>query len=184
MQGYHFTERVRKALAMAREEAVRLRHQEVQTQHLLFALLRDDSSVARSVEEIIRFGPEPYEPRSDLPYSTRAKHVLELAMAEARVLNHSYVGTQHLLLGLIHEQKGVAAQALAGFGITLDPARQRVVQVLAAGQQDAGLNFPATGPTSMAASILEVLLRDAAVAGVFAAQGIDPWVLLAALRAA
>jgi ATP-dependent Clp protease ATP-binding subunit ClpC len=223
MNGYNFTERVRRSLAEAREEAVRLRHEDVQTQHVLFALLRDDSSiaadviaafgvkraeVARSLEETVKLGPEPYEPRSDVPYSARAKKVLELTMDEARLLNHSYVGTQHLLLGLIREEQGVAAQVLAAFGITLDAARERVVQILAAGKQDdAGfqrraargveipkasspawmvgrLNFPVTDSTSMAASLIEVLLRDAAIAGVFAAQRIDAGMLLAALRSA
>src|SRR6516165_7776175 len=135
MDGYHFTQRVRATLADAREEAVRLRHADVETQHLLFALLREGSSVAaaviesfdvrlddvsRSLEEVVKFGPESYEQRGDVGYSRRAKKVLELAMAEARYLNHSHVGTQHLLLGLAREEKGVAAQILSQFGITLE----------------------------------------------------------------
>jgi ATP-dependent Clp protease ATP-binding subunit ClpA len=227
MQGYNFTNRVRQALADARQEAIRLRHQDVTTQHLLLALLREKSTVAASViesfgvkldavgqelEGTVTSGPEPYEPRTDVPYSPRAKKVLELAMDEARGLNHSYVGTHHLLLGLIREEKGVAAQVLTSFGMSIDDARTHVLDILSSGKQDddglqrrpasaaatemartdasapvrmVGYLIPPTaGSTWMAASIVEALLRDAGVAGVFAAQGIDAGTLVAALRTA
>ncbi len=225
MQGYNFTYRVRMALGAAREEASRLGHDEVATQHILLALLRQNPSVAASViesfavrldqvarrlEETVERGPEAHELRTDLPYSSRAKKVLELAMAEALGLNHSYVGTQHLLLGLIREEKGVAAQVLTSFGISIDAARTHVLEILSSGKQDddglrrraaSGVEMemvktdasapvrmvgylipPTAGSTWMAASIIEALLRDAGIAGVFAAQGIDAGTLIAALR--
>jgi Clp amino terminal domain, pathogenicity island component len=154
MQGYNFTNRVREVLAGARDEAARLRHEDVRSQHLLLALLRDDASVAchviesfgvslddveRRLEETAKVGSEPHENRpQDLAYSSRAKKVLELSMAEARHLEHSYVGTQHLLLGLIREDHGVAFQTLASFGITLDPARKRVLEILGTGMRRSG----------------------------------------------
>ena len=92
--------------------------------------------VARRLEETVKLGPEPHELRTDLPYSSRAKKVLELAMAEARGLNHSHVGTHHLLLGLIREEKGVAAQVLTSFGISIDAARTHVLEILSSGKQD------------------------------------------------
>jgi ATP-dependent Clp protease ATP-binding subunit ClpC len=224
MNGYNFTNRVRVALSGAREEAVRLRHDEVRTEHLLLALVREDGSVAaqvmlslgaklgdveRRAEQTITLGHESELDRVEVPYSSRAKKVLELAMAEARQLDHSYVGTQHLLLGLVREERGVAAQVLASFGITLDSARTRVIEILGAGGQDdegfqprrirASLtpwtknDATATDSTvafvtsstapPMAASLIEVLARDAHVAAVFAAHGVDVVKLTAALRA-
>jgi ATP-dependent Clp protease ATP-binding subunit ClpC len=136
MNGYNFTERVRKVLAMAREEASRLHHEYVGTEHILLGLIREGEGVAATVlqnlnvdleeiqqkiEETVKKGKAPQA--SDLPYTSRAKKVLELAMAEARDLNHSYVGTEHLLLGLLREEKGIAAQVLADAGINLDAAR-------------------------------------------------------------
>jgi hypothetical protein len=177
--------------------------------------------VAKRLDETVKRGPESHELRTDLPYSSRAKKVLELAMAEARHLSHSYVGTHHLLLGLIREEKGVAAQVLTSFGISIEPARTHVLEILATGKQDddglrrraatavemarkntsspgetvefvvakevpAHVTFPIEPQHSawMAASIVEALLRDAAIAGVFAAQGINAKMLTAALRTA
>jgi hypothetical protein len=151
MQGYNFTYRVRIALGAAREEASRFGNDEVATQHILFALLRQSPSVAvsaiesfgvrldqvaRRLEETVKREPEAHEVRTDLPYSSPAKKVLELAMAEALGLNHSYVGTHHLLLGLVREEKGVAAQVLTLFGISIDAARTHVLEILSSGKQD------------------------------------------------
>jgi ATP-dependent Clp protease ATP-binding subunit ClpA len=144
MNGYNFTERVRKVLAMAREDAHELHHEYVGTEHLLLGLIREGAGVADTVLtnlgvdqermrdrllEVVQQGKADYA-RPDLPYTSRAKKVLELAMQEARVLNHSYVGTEHLLLGLIAEQKGIAAQVLVDAGVTLDAARQEVLRIL------------------------------------------------------
>jgi ATP-dependent Clp protease ATP-binding subunit ClpC len=145
MNGYNFTERVRRILAMAREEAARLHHEYVGTEHILLGLVRDGEGVAAEVlrglgvdREAIRQhvleGVHPGRPGSvpgpDLPYTSRAKKVLELSMTEASMLNHSYVGSEHLLLGLLAEEKGIAAQVLSQAGVRLDAARARVVQVL------------------------------------------------------
>ncbi|MDE3172835.1 MAG: NDP-hexose 4-ketoreductase, partial [Gemmatimonadota bacterium] len=111
MNGYNFTERVRKVLAMAREEAARLHHEYVGTEHILLGLIREGEGVAATVlqnlnveldevqqkiEDTVRKGKAVQATGPDLPYTSRAKKVLELAMAEARELNHSYVGTEHL----------------------------------------------------------------------------------------
>ena len=115
-----FTERVRKVLAMAREEAARLHHEYVGTEHILLGLIREgEGSRHRAAEPLRRAGRDPAEDRGDgqegesgadhrpgPPYTSRAKKVLELAMSEARELSHSYVGTEHLLLGLLREEKG------------------------------------------------------------------------------
>ena len=146
MNGYNFTERVRTVLAGAREEANALRHEYVGTEHILLALLAEgeglgativqnlgadaDAGLRERILQVVKDGPIDYTPRRDLPYTSRAKKVLELAMTEARELNHSYVGTEHLLLGLLAEQKGIAAQVLADSGITLDNARQETLRIL------------------------------------------------------
>jgi ATP-dependent Clp protease ATP-binding subunit ClpA len=145
MNSYNFTERVRKVLAMTREQAVHLNHEYVGTEHMLLALLAEGEGVASAVLQ--NLGVDLDAPRSqildvvkrgragsttgpDLPYTSRAKKVLELAMTEARDLNHTYVGTEHLLLGLLGEAKGIAAQALTDAGITLEKAREETLRIL------------------------------------------------------
>jgi ATP-dependent Clp protease ATP-binding subunit ClpC len=141
---YNFTDRVRKVLAMAREEAVRLQHDYVGTEHILLGLIREGDGVAAEVlrslaadlDELLRLVEENVRPGKasasigELPYTTRAKKVLEYAMAEARELNHSYVGTEHLLLGLLREEKGLAAKVLGELGIGLDEARAEMLKLL------------------------------------------------------
>jgi len=141
---YNFTDRVRKVLAMAREEAIRLQHDYVGTEHILLGLIREGEGVAAAVlqhlsvdleqihervEESVRKGKATIA-LGELPYTSRAKKVLEFAMAEAREFNHSYVGTEHLLLGLLREEKGIAAQVLNSLGVTLDEARSETLKVL------------------------------------------------------
>ena len=141
---YNFTDRVRKILAMAREEAIRLQHDYVGTEHILLGLIREGEGVAAAVltnlnvdldqihervEESVRKGKATIA-LGELPYTSRAKKVLEFAMAEARDFNHSYVGTEHLLLGLLREEKGIAAQVLNSLGVTLDEARAETLKVL------------------------------------------------------
>ena len=141
---YNFTDRVRKVLAMAREEAIRLQHDYVGTEHILLGLIREGEGVAAAVltnlnvdldqihervEESVRKGKATIA-LGELPYTSRAKKVLEFAMAEARDFNHSYVGTEHLLLGLLREEKGIAAQVLNSLGVTLDEARAETLKVL------------------------------------------------------
>jgi ATP-dependent Clp protease ATP-binding subunit ClpC len=146
MQGYNFTERVRRALANGREFAADLGHSYIGTEHMLLGILSDGESlgtvilerlgaersrVADGVREIVRKGSGGQEAfRADLPYTSRAKKVLELSMQEARAMNHSYVGTEHLVLGLLAEGKGVAAQVLQSSGVTLDRARLEMLALL------------------------------------------------------
>lgn len=141
---YNFTERVRKVLSMARQEAIRLQHDYVGTEHILLGLIREGEGVAahvlgnldvdldrihERVEESVRKGKATIA-LGELPYTSPAKKVLEFAMAEARELNHSYVGTEHLLLGLLRESKGIAAQVLNSLGVTIDEARAETLKVL------------------------------------------------------
>src|SRR5688572_3420249 len=141
---YNFTDRVRKVLAMAREEAIRLQHDYVGTEHILLGLIREGEGVAAAVlmnlnvdleqiheriEDSVRKGKATIA-LGELPYTSRAKKVLEYAMAEARELNHSYVGTEHLLLGLLREEKGIAAQVLNALGVTLEDARAETLKLL------------------------------------------------------
>jgi ATP-dependent Clp protease ATP-binding subunit ClpC len=156
MNGYNFTERVRKVLAMAREEAARLHHEYVGTEHILLGLIREGEGVAAAVlqnlsvdldeiqqkiEETVKKGKAAQTTGPDLPYTSRAKKVLELAMSEARELNHSYVGTEHLLLGLLREEKGIAAQVLTDTGVNLDAARAETLRLL-------GTEMPQGGATA------------------------------------
>ncbi len=141
---YNFTDRVRKVLAMAREEAIRLQHDYVGTEHILLGLIREGEGVAaavltnlaadldelqRLIEENVRRGKSSSS-IGELPYTSRAKKVLEYAMAEARELNHSYVGTEHLLLGLLREEKGLAAKVLGELGIGIEEARAETLKLL------------------------------------------------------
>jgi ATP-dependent Clp protease ATP-binding subunit ClpC len=162
---HNFTDRVRKVLTMAREEAIRLQHDYVGTEHLLLALIREGEGVAAAVltnlnvdleqihervEESVRKGKATIA-QGDLPYTSRAKKVLEFAMAEARDFNHSYIGTEHLLLGLLREEKGIAAQVLNSLGVTLEEAREETLKVLGsdvAPSEPAGIGGGATPGTA------------------------------------
>ncbi len=152
---YNFTDRVRKVLALAREEAIRLQHDYVGTEHILLGLIREGEGVAaavlsnlaadldelhRLVEENVRRGKSASS-IPELPYTSRAKKVLEYGMAEAKDLNHSYVGTEHLLLGLLREEKGLAAKVLGELGISLDEARTETLKLL-------GTEMPSSAPSS------------------------------------
>ncbi len=140
-----FTQRALQVLRLAQEEATRLQHGAVGTEHILLGLLREREGIAaqaleasgvefeameKGIEEIIGTG----NAQSDavVQYTPRAKKVLELSLAEARRLNHTYVGTEHILLALIREGEGVAARVLANADISLNKARQQVLQLLGA----------------------------------------------------
>jgi len=129
---------------MARQEAIRLQHDYVGTEHILLGLIREGEGVAahvlgnlsvdldrihERVEESVRKGKATIA-LGELPYTSPAKNVLEFAMSEAHELNHSYVGTEHLLLGLLRESKGIAAQVLNSLGVTIDEARGETQKVL------------------------------------------------------
>src|ERR1700756_3971157 len=145
MNGYNFTDRVRKVLQMAREEAARLHHEYVGTEHILLGLIREGMGVAAAVltnlnvdleeiqqkiEETVKKGKAAAAAGPDLPYTSRAKKVLEFAMSEVRELSHSYLGTEHLLLGLLREEKGIAAQVLTDAGVNLVQARAETLRLL------------------------------------------------------
>jgi len=137
-----FTERAQKVLSLAQEEAVRLGHNNIGTEHILLGLIREGDGIAAKalialglglekiqdeVESLIGRGQE--QP-TNIAYTPRAKKVIELSMDEARKLGHTYVGTEHILLGLIREGEGVAARVLNNLGISLNKARQQVLQLL------------------------------------------------------
>ena len=129
---YSFTDRVRKVLAFAREEAIRLQHDYVGTQHLLMGLIRDPGKEAGEVFERVRISPDAVREvvnasirrgkspvhGGELPYTSRAKKALEYTMASARDLGDDFVGTEHLLLGILREEKGIGAQVLGTLGLT------------------------------------------------------------------
>lgn len=138
MNGYNFTDRVRKALMYARNESVRLHHAYVGSEHILLGLLCESDGVAAAVLRACKVDPEalrkrveaavrPGDPNQrigpDLPYTSRGKHVLETAMAEARALGYPYVGTEHLLLALLRSQDKPLAGVFADSGLTLEAAR-------------------------------------------------------------
>jgi ATP-dependent Clp protease ATP-binding subunit ClpC len=165
MNGYNFTDRVRKVLQMAREEAARLHHEYVGTEHILLGLIREGEGVAAAVltnlnvdlddiqqkiEETVKKGKAAAAPGPDLPYTSRAKKVLELAMTEARELNHSYVGTEHLLLGLLREEKGIAAQVLTDAGVTLEQSRAETLRLLGSDMPAQSSGSPAPAPPAAA----------------------------------
>jgi ATP-dependent Clp protease ATP-binding subunit ClpC len=138
MNGYNFTDGVRKALMQARNESERLHHEYVGTEHVLLGLLHESDGVAAAVLRACKVDPEALRVRleaavqpgdpgrrigRDLPYTSRGKHVLEAAMAEARALGYPYVGTEHLLLALLSISDQPIAGVLADSGITLEVAR-------------------------------------------------------------
>ena len=138
-----FTDRARRAVELAQEEARRLNHNYIGTEHILLGLIREGEGVAaraleslgisleavrQQVEKIIGRGQQA--PSGHIPFTPRAKKVLELSLREAKALGHNYIGTEHILLGLIREGSGVAAQVLVKLGADLNRARQQVVQLL------------------------------------------------------
>lgn len=138
-----FTERARKVVVLAQEEAARLRHGYVGTEHLLLGLIREEEGVAAQslracgvalgeargrVEAIVGYGEE--DDPSQMPFTQRSKRVLELALREAQDLRHDHIGTEHLLLGLLAEGGGIAAAALSGLGVDPERVRREVVRRL------------------------------------------------------
>ena len=139
-----FTDRARKVMQLANQEAQRFNHEYIGTEHLLLGLIKEGSGVAANVlknldvdlkkirlevEKMVRSGPDLVT-MGRLPQTPRAKKVIEYSMEEARNLNHNYVGTEHLLLGLLREQEGVAAQVLLNLGLKLDDVRREVLNLL------------------------------------------------------
>src|SRR5438094_645557 len=139
-----FTDRARKVMQLANQEAQRFNHEYIGTEHILLGLVKEGSGVAANVlknldvdlrkirlevEKIVQSGPDMVT-MGKLPQTPRAKKVIEYSMEEARNLNHNYVGTEHLLLGLLREQEGVAAQVLMNLGLKLEDVREEVLNLL------------------------------------------------------
>jgi len=138
-----FTDRARRVVVLAQEEARRLDHTYIGTEHLLLGLIHEGDGVAaqalaalgvkraavrREVEEVVGRGQHP--PSGHIPFTPRAKTVLELSLRESNQLGHTYIGTEHILLGLLREGEGVAAQVLVKMGVDLNRARQQVIELL------------------------------------------------------
>ncbi|MCY8232363.1 ATP-dependent protease ATP-binding subunit ClpC [Bacillus sp. JZ8] len=165
-----FTERAQKVLALAQEEALRLGHNNIGTEHILLGIVREGEGIAakallalnlgtdkvqKEVESLIGRGQEVAQ---TVHYTPRAKKVIELSMDEARKLGHSYVGTEHILLGLIREGEGVAARVLNNLGVSLNKARQQVLQLL--GSNEANANHQGSGTPNANTPTLDGLARD------------------------
>src|SRR5438309_575422 len=158
-----FTDRARRVVVLAQEEARMLNHNYIGTEHILLGLIHEGEGVAakaleslgislegvrQQVEEIIGQGQQA--PSGHIPFTPRAKKVLELSLREALQLGHNYIGTEHILLGLIREGEGVAAQVLVKLGADLNRVRQQVIQLLSGyqGKEPASAGGPAEGTPS------------------------------------
>src|SRR6187399_501577 len=133
-----FTDRARKVMNLAKSEAQRLNHEYIGTEHILLGLVQEGSGVAANVlrnmgidlkriraeiEKLVK-GSSTMVPMGNLPFTPRAKKVLELSLEEASQLGHNYIGTEHLLLGLIKESEGIAARVLTNLGVKLEDVRE------------------------------------------------------------
>ena len=142
-----FTDRARKVMALANQEAQRFNHEFIGTEHVLLGLVKEGSGVGATVlknldvdikklrlevEKLVKSGPDMVT-MGKLPQTPKAKKVIEYAIEEARALNHNYVGTEHILLGLLRETEGIAAQVLMNLGLKLEEVRQEVLNLLGAG---------------------------------------------------
>jgi ATP-dependent Clp protease ATP-binding subunit ClpC len=157
-----FTERARKVIVYAKEEARRLNHDYIGTEHLLMGLIREGEGVAAAVlqklgldletirievEKLVQPGPQT-QVLGDIPFTPRSKKALELAAEEARALGHNYIGTEHLLLGLVKEGEGMAYRVLLNLGLDLGKLRNEVMELLGSGIPGFGTQEPAkTGKT-------------------------------------
>ena len=166
-----FTDRARKVMQLANQEAQRFNHEYIGTEHVLLGLIKEGSGVAANVlknldidlrkirmevEKLVQSGPDMVT-MGKLPQTPRAKKVIEYSMEEARNLNHNYVGTEHILLGLLREQEGVAAQVLMNLGLKLEDVREEVLNLLGHGMEGegserAGLGGRATSGSSSGGS--------------------------------
>ena len=170
-----FTDRARRVIVLAQDEARMLNHNYIGTEHILLGLIHEGEGVAakalealgisleavrEQVEEIIGQGQQA--PTGHIPFTPRAKKVLELSMREALQINHPYIGTEHILLGLIREGEGVAAQVLIKLGADLNRVRNQVLQLLSGfqGKEAATAGAPESGPAQQGSSILDQFGRN------------------------
>jgi ATP-dependent Clp protease ATP-binding subunit ClpC len=154
-----FTERARKVMGFARREAQRFHHEYIGTEHILLGLIQEGQGVAanvlksmnidlekirREVEKIVKAGPA-MEPSVQIPFTPRAKKVVELALEEASNLGHNYIGTEHLLLALLREQEGIAAHVLLALGVRLEEVRDEVIEFLGGPTSEDGVEDELSG---------------------------------------
>src|ERR1041385_6334492 len=141
-----FTDRAKKVMNLARQEAQRFNHEYLGTEHILLGLVQEGSGVAANVlrnmnidlakirtevEKLVKTGP-PMVTMAQLPFTPRATQGPQLSMEEAGNLGHNYIGTEHLLLGLIKENEGIAAKVLTNLGVKLEEVREEVLEFLGA----------------------------------------------------
>ncbi len=139
-----FTDRARKVMALANQEAQRFNHEYIRTEHILLGLVKEGTGVGANVlknldvdlwkvrlevEKLVKSGPDMIT-LGKLPQTPLVKRAIEYAIEEAKALHHNYVGTEHLLLGLLHEQGGVAAQVLENLGLKLEEVREEIVRLI------------------------------------------------------
>ena len=176
-----FTDRARKVMQLANQEAQRFNHEYIGTEHILLGLVKEGSGVGANVlknldvdlrkvrlevEKLVKAGPEMVT-MGKLPQTPRAKKVIEYAIEEARNLNHNYVGTEHLLLGLLREHDGVAAQVLRQLGLNLEEVHGEVLNMLGEADPPDRVPSPVAHPGSGESLVsrlerVAVLLREAA----------------------
>ncbi|MDP3041594.1 MAG: ATP-dependent Clp protease ATP-binding subunit [Candidatus Omnitrophota bacterium] len=167
-----FTERARKVIILAKEEARRFNHDYIGTEHILLGLIREGEGVAAAVlqklevslenirleiEKLVQPGPAT-QIIGDIPFTPRAKKALELAAEEARSLGHNYIGTEHLLLGLIREGEGIASQVLLNLGMDLNSVRNEVMSLL--GSALPGMSSPGAQTAKSKTPALDAFGRD------------------------
>src|SRR5881275_2386104 len=159
-----FTDRARKVMQLANQEAQRFNHEYIGTEHILLGLVKEGSGVAANVlknldvdlrkirlevQKIVQTGPgSEMVTMGKLPQTPRAKKVIEYSIEEARNLNHNYVGTEHLLLGLLREQEGVAAQVLMNLGLSAERVRRATCALIESPGAGAGAETTERGPES------------------------------------
>jgi len=169
-----FTERARKVIVLAKEEARRFNHDYIGTEHLLLGLIREGEGVAAAVlqkmglglesirlevEKLVQPGPAT-QMQGDVPFTPRSKKALELSAEEARSLGHNYIGTEHLLLGLIREGEGVASQVLVNLGLDLNRVRTEVMELLGSATPGYGGAAPQAQGTKSKTPALDAFGRD------------------------
>ena len=166
-----FTQRAQKVLQLAQEEAIRMKHESIGTEHILLGLIREGGGIAAKALEAIEVdfttieegvgklvGSGTKDVGPIVHYTPRAKKVIELSVDESRKLGHSYIGTEHILLALIREGEGVAARVLSNAGVSLTKARQQVLQLL--GSNDSASSGSSNASPSAATPTLDGLARD------------------------
>jgi ATP-dependent Clp protease ATP-binding subunit ClpC len=180
-----FTDRARRVIVDAQNEARSLSHSYIGPEHILLGLINEGDGVGAKALEAMQISTDTVRGRIEeiagrgqappstghIPFTPRAKKVLELSLREALQLGHNYIGTEHILLGLIHEGDGVAAQVLVGLGVELDHTRQLVIQILTGRHGEETASAVAEDLrdrlAAMAArlTVIERMLRDTAAEG-------------------